>query len=489
MWVAAQSSGRYIAMHITPSLDSTGKGPITTKGTIMRTGTWTNWLACMATAMLMAACGGGGGGGAGTAATTPADSTGAGGSPAIAKSYTMVMSRTSGEVNVGGSIPLIASVVDDLGNDVTGSTTFVWSSSSPGVAAVANGTIPGSAVVTGAGTGTATISVLATVAGANNATTTLPQVSATITVVAAGVRTYSLALPYPVLSMTDGQVLPVTASLIDSDGADRSSAGTGWTWRSSASAVQVTGAANVGTLLGVNASDTAAQSVVTVQVTAPDGNTLTGAFLVSVFKNTVSTYRLVLSQFGKQINALNVLNGYPQTYDSQVLRNDGSNSTADFTGLWTYMTTSPSLAVLPNSATRVTTVSTTRANGASPLQSVLSEMAASLTLSAKPRAMLLVTEQPTWALVYDGPNPLVVPNGGVPIAAHIMHRGVDEGIMGCNGTWAWSATSGPITIIQSFPANLVSLVPTGSGPFTVTVTCTAGAEAMPVSLTIPGTAQ
>lgn len=447
----------------------------------------------MAMAMLMAACGGGGGS-AGTGTTAPAGTggdaggNGGGGSTAVAKSYTLVMNRTSGQVGVGSTLSLTASVVDDLGNDVTGATTFVWTSGNGSVAAVASGTIPGSAVVTGVGVGATAVNVAATVAGANGTTTVLPQVAAAITVVAPGVRTYSLALPYPVLSMTDGQVLPVTASLIDSDGADRSAAGTGWTWRSSTSAVQVAGAANVGTLRGVNASDATAQSVVTVQVTAPDGNTLTGAFPVSVFKTSVSTYRLVLSQYGKQINALNVLNGYPQAYDSRVLRNDERDATADFTGLWTYMTTSPSLAVVPNSATRVTTVSTSRPTGIAPLQSVLEEMAGSLTLTAKPRAQLLVTEQPTWGLIYSGPAPFIVPGGGAPVSAHLLHRGIDEGIMGCNGTWNWQVGSGPITITSYF-GNLASLVPTGSGPFTVIVSCTAGTEAMPVSLTIPGVAQ
>jgi len=442
----------------------------------------------MATAMLMAACGGGGGG-SGTAGTAPANTGGSSGGTAVAKSYTLVMNRTSGQVGVGASMSLTASVVDDLGNDVTGATTFVWSTSNGSVAAVGNGTIPGSAVVTGVGVGTASIGVVATVAGANNVTTTLPQVAATITVVAPGVRTYSLALPYPVLSMTDGQVLPVTASLIDSDGADRSPAGTGWTWRSSAPAVQVAGGPNVGTLRGVNGADAAAQSVVTVQVTAPDGNTLTGAFLVSVFKNSVSTYRLVLSQYGKQINALNVLAGYPQTYNSKVVRNDESDATADFTGLWTYMTTSPSLQIQPNATTRVTTVSTSRPNGSSPLQSALDEMAGSLTLSAKPRASLFVTETPTWALVYDGPSPLVVPNAGTTIAAHVLHRGFDEGITKCNGTWNWSVVSGPVTLSPWLTDNSRTIVPSGSGPFLLEVTCTAGTEAMPVSLMIEGTAQ
>ena len=74
------------------------------------------------------------------------------------------------------------------------------------------------------------------------------------------------------------------------------------------------------------------------------------------------------------------------------------------------------------------------------------------------------------------------------MSAHVLHRGIDEGIMGCNGTWNWQVGSGPISIV-SYTGNLASLVSTGSGPFTVIVSCTAGAEAMPVSLTIPGIAQ
>lgn len=463
----------------------------------MAKGRWMTWLACAATVALLAACGGGGGSGSGGAA--PADSASGGGGGggnggsggSVSKSFTVVMSQTSGQVSVGSSISLTASVVDNNGVDMTGNTTFVWSSSNSSVAAVGNGTVPGSGVVTGVGTGTATISLLATVTGANNATTALPLVSATITVVAPGTRTYSLALPYPVLSMTDGQVLPVTASLIDSDGADRTAAASGWNWTSSTAAVQVTGAANVGTLRGVNASDTVAQSVVSVSVTAPDNTVLTGAFPVSVVKAGVSSYRLVLSQNGQQINAVNVLNGYPQTYASKVVRNDGSDATPDFTGLWTFTTTSPSLAVLPDSATRLTRLVTSRPPGASPLQSVLSEVARSLTLTATPRAMLLVTEQPTWALVYDGPDPLVVPSAvGATIAVHLLHRGIDEGISPCFGSWAWSTTSTNIAVMQSpLAPNSASLTSLAPGPFTVTAKCTAGAEAMPVSITIPGTAQ
>jgi hypothetical protein len=105
----------------------------------------------------------------------------------------------------------------------------------------------------------------------------------------------------------------VTASLIDSDGADRSASATGWTWRSTTSAVQATGAANVGTCA---ASMGATRRAVGGQRPGHGAGRQHAdrAFPVSVFPTSVSSYRLVLSQFGSQINALNVLNGYPQTY-------------------------------------------------------------------------------------------------------------------------------------------------------------------------------
>jgi hypothetical protein len=37
--------------------------------------------------------------------------------------------------------------------------------------------------------------------------------------------------------------------------------------------------------------------------------------------------------------------------------------------------------------------------------------------------------------------------------------------------------------------NSASILPTAAGPFSVTATCTAGVEAMPLSITIPGRAQ
>lgn len=454
----------------------------------MKTGACRARLACVAGVMLIAACGGGGGSGTGGSPAAGASSgNGGGGAGTTASvSYSMALSPSSGQVGVGKTLPLTASVIDSNGTDVTASTTFSWSSLDGKLASVAAASVPGGAVVTGLGAGNAAIQVVGTVTAADNSTTQLPAQTASVTVLAAGLTTYTLALPYPALSMTNGQVLPVRASLIDSNGADVSGAVHDWKWASSTSAVQVAGNENVGTLTAVNTNAAVALSTVSVSVTAPNGALLAGAFPVSVFKSGVASYRLVLAQRGQQINALSVLNGYPQTVNSKVVRNDESDTTADFNGLWTFTTTSPTLSVAPDAATHDFTVSTSRANGMDAAQSVLQVAAASLTLAPKPRANLLVTEQPTWALVYNGPTPLVVPMPmGASVAVQLRHHGIDEGITGCTG-WAWSKTGDNIIISTTFPPNMVTIQPTAPGPFTVTASCIGGSEQMPLSITLDG---
>lgn len=463
----------------------------------MRTQTWTTWLLAITTALMLAACGGGGGGSSGAGTPTTSGTGGGGGSggsgdgsggSAASKTYVMQLGLTAGQVAVGGTLPITATVVDGNGNDVTISTQFTWSSSDSGIATVANASVPGSANVRGTGIGVATISVVATVTAADGAVTQLPLQSASVTVLAAGATTYNLALPYPALSMTHGQMLPVTASLIDSHGADRSAAGTGWTWNSNGAAVQITSVGNVGTLSAFNTASTVAQALVSVSVTAPNGGALSGMFPVSVVAAGVASYRLVLSQGGAQINAISVLNGRPQSFASRVIRNDETDTTSAFDGLWTFTTTSPTLAVQPNASTRITTIGTSLPNGADAYQSVLSVSAGSLTLTPRPRASLFVTEQPTWALIYNGPQPLTLVNP-IPatVAVQVVHRGIDEGIMQCAG-WSWTAGTGNIVLLPVlFAPNAIQIQPSAPGPFSVTVTCTAGAEAVPLSMTIAGT--
>jgi hypothetical protein len=73
------------------------------------------------------------------------------------------------------------------------------------------------------------------------------------------------------------------------------------------------------------------------------------------------------------------------------------------------------------------------------------------------------------------------------VAVQVVHRGIDEGIMQCAG-WSWTAGTGNIVLLPVlFAPNAIQIQPSAPGPFSVTVTCTAGAEAVPLSMTIAGT--
>lgn len=448
---------------------------------------WPAWLACAGMALLVAGCGGGSGGGGGgsspvpTAASTAADTT--------PVKYLVTLTMTAGQVGVGSSISMLASVVDSKGTDVTASTAFAWTSSSNAVATVAPAAIAnGNATVTGVAVGTATIQVVATVKAADNTTTQLPAQTATMTVVPAA-ASYNLTLSNPVLSLVDGQVQPVTATLVDGNGKDVSGAVHDWAWASSIANVQVSAAQNAASLTGVNNSDTApAVGTVTVSVTAPNGSPVSGQMLVTVQKNTSYTYRLELSQGGAPINALTVLNGYPQTFGARVIRSDSHDSTADFDGTWSYAATSPTLAVSANSATRQAVVSSGIVIGAPTVQSVLLVTAASTKVSGTPKASLTVTEQPKWALVYAGPQPLKlllslpVP---IPVTATLKNYGADTAYLGCTG-WTWTSSAN-VSFAPGANAAQILVTPLAAGDFTVTATCNAGAELEPMSITIPGT--
>ncbi|MGN5480332.1 hypothetical protein ACTMU2_36830 [Cupriavidus basilensis] len=210
--------------------------------------------------------------------------------------------------------------VDSNGNDVTPSTSFAWTSVDTAVASVVGSTAAiGNAVVTGVNPGTTKVQVVATVKTADNSTVQLPAETATITVVPASATTYSLSIPNTSLSMTDGQTVPVKVSLVDNNGSDVSASGTGWAWASSGSAVQLTPNLNTASLKGVNSSTTAAATVdVSVSVTrTPDGRVLGGVIFVTVQKNGSATYRVVTTQNGDPVNALQVLSTYPARFSAR----------------------------------------------------------------------------------------------------------------------------------------------------------------------------
>lgn len=446
---------------------------------------WPAWLACAWMALMLAACGGGGSGGGGGAGTAP--STTGTAADLTPVQYSVSLSTTSGQVAIGRSISVSASVVDSKGNDLTAGSTFAWASSSTTLATVVPAAANGTATVTGVAAGTAVIQVLATIRTSDSSTLTLPAQAATITVLPTA-ASYNLALSNPVLSLADGQAQPVKATLLDANGSDVSAAVHDWAWASSSANVQVSAAQNSATLTGSNSSATAALGTVTVSVTAPNGVAVSGQMLVTVLKNAGYTYRLALSQGGTPVNALSVLNGYPQTFAARVIRSDAQDVTADFDGAWTYAAASPTLSVAADAATRQATVSTAIAPGMPTVQSVLQVTAASSKIAATPRASLAVTEQPKWALVYNGPQPLRLLLGlplPIPATATLKLKGADDVFSDCAG-WNWTASAN-VALAPGVNAAQVLVTPLAAGSFSVTATCTAGPEQEPVTVTIPGT--
>lgn len=444
----------------------------------MKARTWLGGLVCAAATFLVAACGGGGGGSSGGA--TPAAT------PTV--NYAAKLNITSAEVGVGRTLTISAVAVDNSGNDVTSSTSFAWTSVDTAVVSVAGSTATvGSAVVTGVNPGTTTVQVVATVKAADNSTVQLPAQSATITVVPASATTYSLSVPNTSLSMTDGQTLPVKVSLVDNNGNDVSASGSAWAWTSSGTAVQVTPNLNSATLKASNSSTTAAATAnVSVSVTAPDGRLLGGVIFVTVQKNGTATYRVVTTQNGDPVNALQVLSTYPAKFSARVLRNDDQDVTADFDGTWTYVPTSASLSAAEAAGTHDVTVSTSLAKGAGPVQGTLTVTAASTKLTAKPTASLNVVENPEWTLMPDVQQPLTLMFGlPIPVTVGLKHFGDDQASNACTG-WTWVA-NGPVTLSPGIGDNQRSVSGIATGDFTLTVSCTNAVDGKLLTVKLFGT--
>ncbi|ODV41765.1 hypothetical protein AWV79_33180 [Cupriavidus sp. UYMMa02A] len=445
----------------------------------MKARTWLSGLVCAAATFLVAACGGGGGG---SGPATPAAA------PAV--NYAAKLNVSTAEVGVGRTITISAVAVDSNGNDVTPSTSFAWTSVDTAVASVVGSTAAiGNAVVTGVNPGTTKVQVVATVKTADNSTVQLPAETATITVVPASATTYSLSIPNTSLSMTDGQTVPVKVSLVDNNGSDVSASGTGWAWASSGSAVQVTPNLNTASLKGVNSSTTAAATAdVSVSVTAPDGRVLGGVIFVTVQKNGSATYRVVTTQNGDPVNALQVLSTYPARFSARVLRNDDQDVTADFDGTWTYAPTSSTVSASEAAGTHDVTVSTSLAKDDGPKLGTLTVTAVSTKLAAKPTASLTVVENPEWSLMPDVQQPLVLTMIGIPIPVTVglKHFGNDMASSACTG-WTWAST-GPVALGGSgVGPNQEIVTGTAPGDFTLTVSCTNVADGKLMTVKLVGT--
>lgn len=456
------------------------------------------WVAAALTAMVLAACGGGGGGdGAGA---NPSSGSGSGsssgpgsnGSPTTV-SYTVTLGQSAGQVGVGRTLTLAAVVVDSNGRDVTAQGSYAWTSSDPAVATVTpSANVAGAAVVTGIAAGTVNVQVAATIHGADGKAIALPVQTATITVAAS--NDYSLAVSHPLLTLANGETRQIRATLLDGDGIDVSGAVHDWAWASSAAGIQLGADRERATLHGVNPSTTGTvEGTVTVGVTAPNGVALAARIAVVVLKNGSYAYTLELLRNGAPIDAISILNGYPATLSARVMRSDGLDATAQFDGQWSYASTSPSLSVQSNAQSTASgrgfTLDTSRPNGADPLQSLLKITATSKALDATPSAGLTVTEQPTWALVYDGPQPLriaTMPPLPIPVTATVRHRGNALTFLACEA-WDWQQ-SGNIAVTPATHPGQVGVTPLTPGDFSLTASCTVRQSGQRLSLTINGSA-
>lgn len=451
----------------------------------MRPRMWGSWLAGSAAALLLAACGGGGGS---SAPAAPAS-----GGTTTPLTYTAKMSVSSGEVGVGRTLTISALAVDSNGIDVSGNTTFDWTSTDSAVATVQPGAgTPGSAVVKGVAPGTTTVQVVATVRGADNTTVQLPAQTATITVVSASALSYTLSMPATSLSMSDGQELPVKVTLLDSNGSDVSASVANWAWSSSGTAVQVSASQNSATLKASNGSPTtAATAAVSVSVTAPDGHAVAGVIAVTVQKNGAAAYRVMTSKGGREVNALQVFSNRPDTFSARVLRHDGEDVTADFDGTWSYTATSATLSATEAAGTHDATVRTSLAGDTGPVQGSLTVTAVSSRLGERRSATLTVTENPLWALVGDNQDPitllLLLAPMPIEVTARMKHLGEDAQFTACKD-WAWSST-GPVSLSPSMVMlpNQVRASGTALGDFTITATCSAVADNTPLKLVFYGT--
>lgn len=469
----------------------------------MRTATGSKalaWIAATLTALVLAACGGGGGGDGPGASPSAGSGSGSGsaagpgsnGSPTTV-SYTVTLGQSAGQVGVGRTLTLAAVVVDSNGKDVTAQGSYAWTSSDPAVATVMQSAdVAGAAVVTGIAAGTVNVQVVATIHGADGKAIALPVQMATITVAAS--NNYSLAVSHPLLTLANGETRQIRATLLDGDGIDVSGAVHDWAWASSAAGIQLSADRERATLHGVNPSTTSTlEGTVTVGVTAPNGVALAARIAVVVLKNGSYAYTLELLRNGAPIDAISILNGYPATLSARVMRSDGLDATAQFDGQWSYASTSPSLSVQPNAQSTASgrgfTLNTSRPNGADPLQSLLKIAASSKALDATPSAGLTVTEQPTWALVYDGPQPLriaTMPPLPIPVTATVRHRGNALTFLECEA-WDWQQ-AGNVAVTPATHPGQVGVTPLTPGDFSLTASCSVRKTGQRLSVTIAGTA-
>src|SRR5262249_45558379 len=108
-------------------------------------------------------------------------------------------------------------------------------------------------------------------------------------------------------------------------------------------------------------------------------------------------------------------------------------------------------------------------------------------LAAKPTASLNVVENPEWALMPEVQQPLTLMMIGIPIPVTVglKHFGDYQAANACTG-WTW-VPAGPVMLSPGTGDNQRIVSPTGTGDFTLTVSCTNVADGKLMTVKLVGT--
>lgn len=262
-----------------------------------------NWLLTLSSVFLLAACGDG--------KDLPGGVTS---EPASPLSYQLSLTPTLGQVAIGKTLALIATLTDNQGRTIS-NPSVTFASSDPAAASVTN-----DGLVTGIKAGTVTVT----------AHVTAPDGSAlsqhTVLTVLGPALTYNLALTHPTLNLQYNQPTTTTAALLRSDGSDVTAQATGWTWTSSdSSAVSTVSMGSSATLTAHNTSaNTSAAANIVIRAIAPDGSVVSGQIAATALPNY--TYQINLST-----SVARIATDRSETISARVIRSDGADVTSQFT--------------------------------------------------------------------------------------------------------------------------------------------------------------
>jgi uncharacterized protein YjdB len=245
--------------------------------------------------------------------------------------------------------------------------------------------------------------------------------------------TYQLSLTPTAANVAVGQTVPLTGTLVDSEG--HTVASPPITYASDAA-----GVASVDTA-GVVTGVAAGTAHVTASVTAPDGSALSQQATVTVTPPAV-TYNLVLANA-----ALNLQYNQPATASVTVLGSDGSDVTAQATG-WTWVS-SDAAVVTPNAAGASATLTATNSSATASASATVTITAVAPDGSTV-TGQIAVTALPhyTYQINLSAPSTIVASDRRMNVTATVLRSdGLDVTSQFSNWNWLLAGSLlGPISL-------------------------------------------